>query len=109
MSELGSWGWSSVSVWTPEAGLFSACRRVGHHSVTAFLCAHVHSPPGLCRCEDLEHIYNQLMTVKVRGMAELLDKLQSSYLPAFKAMFRDIEAGEDRQVTSQIYWAQSFH
>ncbi|XP_017170010.1 dynein axonemal heavy chain 9 isoform X1 [Mus musculus] len=44
------------------------------------------------RCEDLEHIYNQLMTIKVKGMAELLDKLQSSYLPAFKAMFRDVEA-----------------
>jgi dynein heavy chain len=35
------------------------------------------------------------MTIKVKGMAELLDKLQSSYLPAFKAMFRDVEAGED--------------
>ncbi|MEJ1273094.1 hypothetical protein NN561_003953 [Cricetulus griseus] len=44
------------------------------------------------RCEDLEHIYNQLMTIKVRGMAGLLDKLQSSYLPAFRAMFRDVEA-----------------
>ncbi|XP_052612854.1 LOW QUALITY PROTEIN: dynein axonemal heavy chain 9 [Peromyscus californicus insignis] len=44
------------------------------------------------RCEDLEHIYNQLMTLKVRGMAGLLDKLQSSYLPAFRAMFRDVEA-----------------
>nr|XP_021499024.1 dynein heavy chain 9, axonemal [Meriones unguiculatus] len=44
------------------------------------------------RCEDLEHIYNQLMTIKVRGMAGLLDRLQSSYLPAFKAMFRDVEA-----------------
>ncbi|KAL6090807.1 hypothetical protein STEG23_013233, partial [Scotinomys teguina] len=44
------------------------------------------------RCEDLEHIYNQLMTIKVRGVAGLLDKLQSSYLPAFRAMFRDVEA-----------------
>ncbi|XP_038180482.1 dynein heavy chain 9, axonemal [Arvicola amphibius] len=44
------------------------------------------------RCEDLEHIYSQLMTMKVRGMAGLLDKLQSSYLPAFRAMFRDVEA-----------------
>jgi hypothetical protein len=95
MSEFGSWGWRSVSVQAPEAGLFSARRRVGRHSVTAFSCAHLQPPPGHCRCEDLEHIYNQLMTIKVKGMAELLDKLQSSYLPAFKAMFRDVEAGED--------------
>ncbi|KAM9209454.1 dynein axonemal heavy chain 9 [Dugong dugon] len=44
------------------------------------------------RYEDLEYIYNQLRTVKVRGMAGLLDKLQSSYFPAFKAMFRDVVA-----------------
>ncbi|XP_057629488.1 dynein axonemal heavy chain 9 isoform X4 [Chionomys nivalis] len=44
------------------------------------------------RCEDLEHIYSQLMTIKVKGMVGLLDKLQSSYLPAFRAMFRDVEA-----------------
>lgn len=108
MSELGSWEWSSAFVQAPEAGLSSACRRAGHCSVTAFPCAYLHPPPGHCRCEDLEHIYNQLMTIKVRGMAGLLDKLQSSYLPAFKAMFQDVEAGEDQQVTPQIYWAQSF-
>ncbi|XP_057392157.1 dynein axonemal heavy chain 9 [Balaenoptera acutorostrata] len=44
------------------------------------------------RCEDLEYIYNQLRTIKVRGMAGLLDKLQSSYFPAFQAMFRDVVA-----------------
>ncbi|XP_037664377.1 dynein heavy chain 9, axonemal isoform X3 [Choloepus didactylus] len=44
------------------------------------------------RCEDLEYIYGQLRTIKVRGMAGLLDKLQSSYFPAFKAMFRDVAA-----------------
>ncbi|XP_027630723.1 dynein heavy chain 9, axonemal [Tupaia chinensis] len=44
------------------------------------------------RYEDLEYIYNQLRTIKVRGMAGLLDKLQSSYFPAFKAMFSDVEA-----------------
>ncbi|XP_008853923.1 dynein heavy chain 9, axonemal [Nannospalax galili] len=44
------------------------------------------------RYEDLEHIYNQLRTVKVKGMAGLLDKLQSSYLPAFKTMCRDVVA-----------------
>ncbi|NIG58042.1 dynein heavy chain 9, axonemal [Pontoporia blainvillei] len=44
------------------------------------------------RSEDLEYIYNQLRTVKVRGMAGLLHKLQSSYFPAFQAMFRDVVA-----------------
>nr|XP_058139450.1 dynein axonemal heavy chain 9 isoform X3 [Dasypus novemcinctus] len=44
------------------------------------------------RYEDLEYIYSQLRTIKVRGMAGLLDKLQSSYFPAFKAMFRDVVA-----------------
>ncbi|XP_035888860.1 dynein heavy chain 9, axonemal isoform X2 [Phyllostomus discolor] len=44
------------------------------------------------RSEDLEYIYNQLRTIKVRGLAGLLDKLQSSYFPAFQAMFRDVVA-----------------
>uniref|UniRef100_A0A8C9J5L0 Dynein axonemal heavy chain 9 n=1 Tax=Piliocolobus tephrosceles TaxID=591936 RepID=A0A8C9J5L0_9PRIM len=44
------------------------------------------------RYEDLKYIYNQLRTIKVRGMAKLLDKLQSSYFPAFKAMYRDVVA-----------------
>ncbi|XP_048221904.1 LOW QUALITY PROTEIN: dynein axonemal heavy chain 9 [Perognathus longimembris pacificus] len=44
------------------------------------------------RYEDLECIYNQLRTMKVRGMAGLLDKLQSSYFPAFKALVRDVVA-----------------
>ncbi|XP_057356823.1 dynein axonemal heavy chain 9 isoform X5 [Manis pentadactyla] len=44
------------------------------------------------RSEDLEYIYNQLRTIKVRGMAGLLDKLRSSYFPAFQAMFRDVVA-----------------
>ncbi|XP_045149226.1 dynein axonemal heavy chain 9 [Echinops telfairi] len=44
------------------------------------------------RYEDLEYIYNQLRAIRVRGMAGLLDKLQSSYFPAFKAMFRDVVA-----------------
>uniref|UniRef100_F6SMV4 Dynein axonemal heavy chain 9 n=1 Tax=Equus caballus TaxID=9796 RepID=F6SMV4_HORSE len=42
------------------------------------------------RSEDLEYIYNQLRTMQVRGVAGLLDKLQSSYFPAFQAMFRDV-------------------
>ncbi|CAD7689680.1 unnamed protein product [Nyctereutes procyonoides] len=44
------------------------------------------------RSEDLEYIYNQLRMIEVRGMARLLDKLQSSYFAAFQAMFRDIQA-----------------
>ncbi|XP_005399408.1 PREDICTED: dynein heavy chain 9, axonemal isoform X2 [Chinchilla lanigera] len=44
------------------------------------------------RYEDLEYMYNQLRMIKVRGMAGILDKLQSSYFPAFKAMFRDVTA-----------------
>lgn len=90
----------------PEAGLPSTRRRVGLHSVTAF--PNTHPTLWYCRCEDLEHIYNQLMTIKVRGMAGLLDKLQSSYLPAFRAMFRDVEAGEERQVFPQISLTQRF-
>ncbi|XP_074871093.1 dynein axonemal heavy chain 9 [Carettochelys insculpta] len=42
------------------------------------------------RCEDLECIYNQLKSKKVQNMAELLDRVQSSYFPAFNAMFRDV-------------------
>ncbi|XP_058415682.1 dynein axonemal heavy chain 9 [Diceros bicornis minor] len=44
------------------------------------------------RSEDLEYIYKQLRRIQVRGMAGLLDKLQSSYFPAFQAMFRDVVA-----------------
>ncbi|XP_045680245.1 dynein axonemal heavy chain 9 isoform X1 [Phyllostomus hastatus] len=44
------------------------------------------------RSEDLEYIYNQLRKIKVRGLAGLLDKLQSSYFPTFQAMFRDVVA-----------------
>ncbi|XP_054565087.1 dynein axonemal heavy chain 9 [Eptesicus fuscus] len=44
------------------------------------------------RSEDLEYIYDQLRTIKVRSMVGLLDKLQSSYFPAFQAMCRDVTA-----------------
>uniref|UniRef100_A0A452SUF2 Dynein heavy chain tail domain-containing protein n=1 Tax=Ursus americanus TaxID=9643 RepID=A0A452SUF2_URSAM len=44
------------------------------------------------RSEDLEYIYDQLSAVKARGVAKLLDRLQSSYFPAFQAMFRDVRA-----------------
>ncbi|XP_056673432.1 dynein axonemal heavy chain 9 isoform X2 [Monodelphis domestica] len=44
------------------------------------------------RCEDLEYIYNQLRAIEVRGIAALLNRLQSSYFPAFKTMFKDVIA-----------------
>uniref|UniRef100_G1L0C1 Dynein heavy chain tail domain-containing protein n=1 Tax=Ailuropoda melanoleuca TaxID=9646 RepID=G1L0C1_AILME len=44
------------------------------------------------RSEDLEYIYDQLSAVKARGVARLLDRIQSSYFPAFQAMFRDVRA-----------------
>ncbi|XP_068120654.1 dynein axonemal heavy chain 9 isoform X2 [Hyperolius riggenbachi] len=44
------------------------------------------------RFADLDCIYSQLKTRKVRKMAELLEKMESSYFPAFKALFRDVVA-----------------
>ena len=42
------------------------------------------------------HCFNitQLHDVKVRRMAELLEKTQSSYFPAFKKIFKDVVAGK---------------
>ncbi|XP_073737597.1 dynein axonemal heavy chain 9 [Callorhinus ursinus] len=56
------------------------------------------------RSEDLDYIYNQLRAIKVRGMARLLDKLQSSYFPAFQAMFRDVRAAltEARDIRTHL-------
>ncbi|NXF34813.1 DYH9 protein, partial [Nyctibius bracteatus] len=44
------------------------------------------------RCDDLECIYDQLRTRKVRNMMEVLERVESSYIPAFKAMLMDVEA-----------------
>ncbi|KAK2522722.1 Dnah9 [Columba livia] len=44
------------------------------------------------RCDDLECIYNQLTTRKVRNMMELLERVESSYIPAFKTMLMEVEA-----------------
>ncbi|KAM9371423.1 dynein axonemal heavy chain 9-like [Phaethornis superciliosus] len=44
------------------------------------------------RCDDLECIYNQLSTRKVRNMMEVLEKVESCYVPAFKSMLMDVEA-----------------
>lgn len=49
---------------------------------------------GCRRCDDLECIYNQLTTRKVRNMMEVLERIESSYFPAFKSMLMDVEAGE---------------
>ncbi|KAM6050175.1 dynein axonemal heavy chain 9 [Theristicus caerulescens] len=44
------------------------------------------------RCDDLECIYNQLRMRKVRNMMEVLERVESSYVPAFKSMLMDVEA-----------------
>ncbi|XP_070581054.1 dynein beta chain, ciliary-like isoform X2 [Ptychodera flava] len=44
------------------------------------------------KCANLECIYDQLRDPKVRKMAELLEKTQSSYFPTFKNIFRDVVA-----------------
>ncbi|XP_073435796.1 dynein axonemal heavy chain 9 isoform X2 [Dendrobates tinctorius] len=44
------------------------------------------------RLADLECIYNQLKTSKVCKMTKLLERVESSYFPAFKALFRDVVA-----------------
>ncbi|KAJ7420209.1 hypothetical protein BTVI_22374 [Pitangus sulphuratus] len=44
------------------------------------------------RCEELECIYDQLRSRKVRNMMEVLERVKSIYVPAFKTMLRDVEA-----------------
>ncbi|NXD86338.1 DYH9 protein, partial [Halcyon senegalensis] len=44
------------------------------------------------RCDDLECIYKQLRMRKVRNMMEVLEKVESSYIPTFKSMLMDVEA-----------------
>ncbi|XP_058960986.2 dynein beta chain, ciliary-like [Pocillopora verrucosa] len=44
------------------------------------------------RANNLECIFEQLHDVKVRRMAELLEKTQSSYFPAFKKIYKDVVA-----------------
>lgn len=64
----------------------------------------------LCfRCDNLECIYNQLNARKVRNMAELLDRVQSSYFPSFKAMFRDVAAGKERALLYHRCMSCWFH
>ncbi|NXH32764.1 DYH9 protein, partial [Myiagra hebetior] len=44
------------------------------------------------RCEDLEGIYSQLTSRKVRNMLEVLERVQSIYVPAFQNLLLDVEA-----------------
>ncbi|XP_027763088.1 dynein heavy chain 9, axonemal-like [Empidonax traillii] len=44
------------------------------------------------RCEELECIYDQLRSRKVRNLLEVLERVKSIYVPAFKSMLRDVEA-----------------
>ncbi|NXB68815.1 DYH9 protein, partial [Struthidea cinerea] len=44
------------------------------------------------RCDDLEGIYSQLTSRKVRNMLEVLERAQSIYVPAFQNMLVDVEA-----------------
>ncbi|NXL65574.1 DYH9 protein, partial [Chordeiles acutipennis] len=44
------------------------------------------------RCDDLECIYNQLRTRKVKNMMKVLERVESIYVPAFKSMLMDVEA-----------------
>ncbi|CAC5422117.1 DNAH [Mytilus coruscus] len=46
------------------------------------------------KATNLECIYDQLKEPKVRKMAELLEKIKSSYYPVFKDIFRDVIAGK---------------
>ncbi|KAJ7340470.1 hypothetical protein OS493_003218 [Desmophyllum pertusum] len=56
------------------------------------------------RATNLECIFQQLHDVKVRRMAELLEKTQSSYFPAFKKIFKDVVAAleEARDITMHL-------
>ena len=47
------------------------------------------------KAQNLDCIYEQLRDPKVRKMAEMLEKSNSSYFPSFKNIFRDVVAGED--------------
>jgi dynein heavy chain len=43
-------------------------------------------------------LFFQLRDPKVRKMAELLERTQSSYFPSFKNIFRDVVAGKRQSV-----------
>ena len=45
------------------------------------------------KAQNLDCIYEQLRDSKVRKMAEMLEKANSSYFPSFKNIFRDVVEG----------------
>ncbi|KAG7491786.1 hypothetical protein MATL_G00007500 [Megalops atlanticus] len=55
------------------------------------------------RYADLECIYGQLKSTKVAKMAELLERMESSYYPAFRNMFQDILAALEEARDINIY------
>ncbi|KAJ8318719.1 LOW QUALITY PROTEIN: hypothetical protein KUTeg_003810 [Tegillarca granosa] len=52
---------------------------------------------------NLECIYEQLRDPKVRKMAELLERTQSSYFPTFKDIFRDVVAALEEAQDINMY------
>ncbi|XP_071954573.1 dynein beta chain, ciliary-like [Antedon mediterranea] len=56
------------------------------------------------KCENLDCIFQQLRDPKVRKMKELLERTNSSYLPTFKNIERDVEAAltEAQDITTHL-------
>jgi len=46
------------------------------------------------RARNLECIFDQLRSPKVRKMAEILERTESSYFNAFKILFQDVVNGK---------------
>ena len=58
---------------------------------------------------NLECIYEQLRDPKVRKMAELLERTQSSYFPVFKDIFRDVVAALEEAQDINMYLRPARH
>uniref|UniRef100_A0A8D2N8R8 Dynein axonemal heavy chain 17 n=1 Tax=Zonotrichia albicollis TaxID=44394 RepID=A0A8D2N8R8_ZONAL len=54
------------------------------------------------RCADLEGIHRQLTSRRVSNMLEVLERVQSIYVPAFQSMLGDVEAGETLREAQDI-------
>ncbi|XP_029978186.1 dynein axonemal heavy chain 9 [Sphaeramia orbicularis] len=55
------------------------------------------------RCTDLEYIYSQLTSLKVKKMAMLLEAVESSYYPAFMNMLQDVREALEESEDICIY------
>ncbi|XP_064179132.1 dynein heavy chain 9, axonemal [Anguilla rostrata] len=55
------------------------------------------------RYADLECIYGQFKSTKVAKMSELLEKMESSYYPAFQNMFQDVVAALEEARDINVY------